>query len=107
MIFDHCSWDFITSHANKYKGSFFLVLSDPNEFSDSPKSVTFHGCKINLDKYRLLYCQDTDVTFKDCEYVNSYDTLVDATANQPNRIRVYNMANKRNKQVARNFVLKQ
>lgn len=102
MVFEHCSWDFSPSIADRFKGSYFLVLDDSNNRGTN-KAVSFTSCEIDIDKYRLLYCSDTDVIFKDCKYQSSYDTLVDGlSANHPNRVQIFNMTNTKKLIVTRN-----
>ena len=106
MFFKHCKWLFENSNANQYRGSHFIVLSDSN-FSSSvkEKSVVFSNCDINIDKYRLLYCSDTHIEFKDCNYITSYDTLVDAKKDHPNHVSISNMKNTKKKEIARNSII--
>ena len=106
MVFNHCTWDFDASTAKIYKGSYYLVLSTSDKTNTTPKSVVFTSCVINIDKYRMLYCSDTDVRFDNCEYVSSYDTLIDAqVADRPNRVHVSKMTNRKKKEVARNSII--
>lgn len=106
MEFKQCSWDFEPSPATKYKGSYYLVFTSKEGKGAASKSVSFKDCDINLDKYRMLYCSDTDVRFDKCDYKSSYDTLVDGKTELPNRVRVSNMTNLKKKEVARHSVLK-
>lgn len=105
MEFKHCSWNFGTSSATKYRGSHYLVLSNREGKSMAPNSVVFTDCEINLGNYRLIYCSDTDVCFDKCDYKSSYDTLVDGIAEKPNRVRVINMQNRMSKSIARHSVI--
>lgn len=105
MVFNRCHWSFDPSAARTQRGSYYLALSNPNNKGVRAKSVEFNNCYIDIDKYRLLYCSDTDVKFDNCNYITSYDTLVDAKADRPNRVRVSNITNLNKKQVARNSVI--
>lgn len=105
MTFNHCTWDFDPSKANTYRGSYYIVFSRTNEFEASAKLVTFDDCLINLDQYRLLLSSDTDIQFRDCNYLSSYDTLIDSKTDIPNRVHVSNMKNPKKKQVARNSIV--
>ena len=102
MTFIRCKWEFAPSEVSKNKGSYYLVLSGEKR----QKSVRFESCDFTMDQYRMLYCNDTDVEFKDCNYISSYGSLVDAQADQPNRIRVSSMNNAKQLPVARHFVAK-
>ena len=105
MVFSRCRWTFDPSSAQTQRGSYYIVLSNPNGKGTRVKSVEFNHCDIDIDKYRLLYCSDTDVKFDSCDYISSYDTLIDAKADRPNRVRVSNMANQKKKQIARNSIM--
>lgn len=102
MRFIRCKWEFAPSEIIKNKGSYYLVLSGEK----SQNSVRFESCDFTMDQYRMLYCNDTDVEFKDCNYISSYGPLVVAQADQPNRIRVSSMNNAKQLPVARHFVAK-
>ncbi len=105
MVFDSCKWVFDSSAAKKYRGSYFLVLSDYEDKGTVSKSVVFTNCDISIDKYRMLYCSNTDILFDTCNYQNSYDTLVDGQADRPNRVKVSKMTNLKMKEVARHSKL--
>lgn len=105
MVFSRCRWTFDPSSAQTQRGSYYIALSNPNGKGTRVKSVEFNHCDIDIDKYRLLYCSDTDVIFDNCNYITSYDTLIDAKADRPNRVRVMNMKNLKKKQVARNSIM--
>lgn len=105
MVFNHCRWSFDPSTDQTQRGSYYIALSNPNNKGTRAKSVEFNHCDIDIDKYRLLYCSDTDVKFDNCNYVTSYDTLIDAQADRPNRVRVSNMMNHKKKLVARNSIM--
>ena len=100
MTFIRCKWEFVPSKVSKNKGSYYLVLLDKKK----QNSVRFDSCVFAIDQYRMLYCNDTDVEFIDCNYISSYGSLVDAQADQPNRVRVSTMKNAKNLPVARHFV---
>lgn len=105
MVFSRCRWTFDPSSAQTQRGSYYIALSNPNGKGTRVKSVEFNHCVIDIDKYRLLYCSDTDVKFDNCNYITSYDTLIDAKADRPNRVRVLNMTNQKKKQIARNSIM--
>lgn len=105
MVFSRCRWIFDPSSAQTQRGSYYIALSNPNGKGTRVKSVEFNHCVIDIDKYRLLYCSDTDVKFDNCNYITSYDTLIDAKADRPNRVRVLNMTNQKKKQIARNSIM--
>lgn len=100
MTFIRCKWTFPPSEAYKNKGSYYLVLSDKK----GQNSVCFESCDFTMDQYRMLYCNDTDVEFKKCNYISSYGSLVDAQVDQPNRVQVTSMNNAKKLPVARHFV---
>lgn len=104
MVFNHCTWKFATSQTNSYWGAYFLVLSNLKETESATRSVTFKDCQINLAKYRMLFCLDTDVSLFNCKYIDSYDSLVDAEPEKPNRVRLSNLKNFSKKQVGRNAI---
>lgn len=104
MTFIRCKWNFPPSEISKNKGSYYLVLSDKGKQDMSTVSVSFHSCDFAIDRYRMLYCNDTDVDFKDCNYISSYGSLVDAQADQPNRVRISSMKNQKNLPIARHYV---
>lgn len=105
MVFENCEWVFSDSKADTYKGTYFLVLSNSDDSEIDGRSVLFKNCVMSLDKYRLLYCSNTDISFVDCKYVSSYDVLVNGKPENPNRIIVSNMKNRKKKLVARNSIL--
>ena len=105
MLFNRCTWEFAALQTTNFRGSYFLVLANSGELDDFSRSVTFKDCKINLANYRMLYCHDTDVAFLNCEYIDSYDTLIDAQADRPNRVHVSKMTNRKKKEVARNSII--
>lgn len=102
MTFIRCKWEFAPSEVSKNKGSYYLVLSGEKR----QNSVRFESCDFTIDQYRMLYCNNTDVEFNDCNYISSYGSLVDAQTDQPNRVRVSTMKNAKNLPVARHFVEK-
>lgn len=102
MVFNRCQWSFKPSTAKQYKGSYFIIMTNPEVAAS--KHVSFNDCQIDIDKYRLLYCSDADVSFKDCSYLSSYESLVDGTPEKPNRVSVKNMTQKGKKQVARHYI---
>ena len=65
--------------------------------------------------YRYLWYDDAlivyDIVFPPMTHsklsmlISSYDTLIDAKADRPNRVRVMNMKNLKKKQVARNSIM--
>ena len=83
MVFDHCKWVFANSQAKVYKGSYYMVLSERDK-NTLESYVTFTACDIDIDQYRMLYCSNTDIFFDRCDYVSSYDTLVESQQNNPN-----------------------
>ena len=103
MTFIRCKWEFAPSEIIKNKGSYYLVLSEKKGLNNT---VRFESCDFAIEQYRMLYCNDTDVEFKDCNYISSYGSLVDAQADQPNRVRASAMKNAKNLQVARHYVVK-
>ena len=103
MTFIRCKWEFAPSEIIKNKGSYYLVLSEKKSLNNT---VRFESCDFAIEQYRMLYCNDTDVEFKDCNYISSYGSLVDAQADQPNRVRASAMKNAKNLQVARHYVVK-
>ena len=105
MVFSRCRWTFAPSTAQTQRGSYYIALSNPNNKGTRAKSVEFNHCDIDIDKYRLLYCSDTDVKFDNCNYITSYDTLIDAMTDRPNRVSVTNMKNHKKKLVARNSIM--
>lgn len=105
MVFNRCQWSFVPSTAQTQRGSYYIALSNPSNKGVRAKSVEFNHCDIDIDKYRLLYCSDTDVKFDNCNYIMSYDTLIDAKSDRPNRVRVTNMKNQKKKQIARNSIV--
>ena len=104
MVFNSCHWSFNPSTAQTQRGSYYIALSNPNDKGVGAKSVEFNHCDLDIDKYRLLYCSDTDVKFDNCNYISSYGSLVDAQADQPNRVRVSSMNNAKKLPVARHSV---
>lgn len=106
MVFNRCQWSFDPSIAQTQRGSYYIALSNPSNKGARTKSVEFNHCDIDMDKYRLLYCSDTDIKFDNCNYISSYGSLVDAQMDRPNRVRVSAMKNEKNLPVARHFVEK-
>ena len=104
MVFNHCTWNLSASKVDNYKGSYFLVLINLKDAKNTPRSVIFRDCHINLDKYRMLFCSNSDICFFDCEYVESFDSLVDSEIDKPNRVQISNMKNFSKKQVVRNLI---
>ena len=82
------------------------VLSNLDSNGIIVRSVFFKNCEMSLDKYRLLRCFDTDISFIDCKYVSSYDVLMNGKPENPNGVIVSNMTNRKNKPVVRNSILK-
>ena len=107
MIFNHCVWNFEPSSAKTYRGHYYLVLADDEKKEKVSRFVEFNTCTINLDQYRMLLCADADVRFVNCDYVASYDVLVDSRKDRPNRVSISRMTNKTKRQVARNSILKE
>ena len=104
MVFDHCKWVFADSQAKVYKGSYYIVLSERDN-NTLENFVTFTSCDIDIDQYRMLYCSNTDIFFDRCDYVSSYDTLVESQQNNPNRIKVKQMNNIGNRRVSNRSII--
>lgn len=103
MIFLRCKWEFAPSEVSKNKGSYYLVLSGGNR----QNYVLFESCDFTMNQFRMLFCNDTEIEFNNCNYISSYGSLVDAQADQPNRVLVSSMNNAKKLPVARHFVEKE
>lgn len=87
ILFDNCTWDFGRSKVEKNKGTYYIVLAEDQHMM---QKVTFRNCIIDIDNYRLLSSEDTDVIFDNSSIVKSYPDIVGAGKRNANSISVLN-----------------